>query len=335
MKNYIQIKMKNLAFIFLTAFVFSTATSSHAQGNYRIIAAEAGTTNIVEIDKVTGNISFLFGLAFTVGDSDDMAYNPADGFIYIAHADGSGSVGFYKLDLFSKTANLVKTISGTAGDGSDGSLQSIGFTPSGDVYGYHERSAFTTGTLYFIPWATGNAQSLGSSGTPSILGGDYDAARNVFWASDEWNAKVYQLSVTNSSILWTSTSTWYQGNGPGDVLDMDVAPDGEILIGASDNNVFRILNLNPSTGTWTTNLTVTAARDFRFATFPYPIVNLVKAVTVSFSNLSAGTNYQLQVSTDLNSWTNFGSSFTATNSFMTYSNYWNVSDWNQLFFRLH
>lgn len=66
-----------------------------------------------------------------------------------------------------------------------------------------------------------------------------------------------------------------------------------------------------------------------------PSVNLVKAVTVSFGNLSIGTNYQLQVTTDLNSWTNFGTPITATNSFMTYSNYWNVSDWNQLFFRLH
>jgi len=66
-----------------------------------------------------------------------------------------------------------------------------------------------------------------------------------------------------------------------------------------------------------------------------PLVNLVKAVTVSFSNLTVGTNYQLQVTSNLNSWTNFGTPITATNSFMTYSNYWNVSDWNQLFFRLH
>jgi len=66
-----------------------------------------------------------------------------------------------------------------------------------------------------------------------------------------------------------------------------------------------------------------------------PSVNIVKAVTVSFSNLTVSTNYQLQVSTDLNSWTNFGTPFTATNSTMIYSNYWNVSDWNQLFFRLH
>jgi hypothetical protein len=66
-----------------------------------------------------------------------------------------------------------------------------------------------------------------------------------------------------------------------------------------------------------------------------PSVNLVKAVTVSFSNLTVGTNYQLQVSSDLNSWTNVATPFTATNSFMISSNYWNVSDWNQLFFRLH
>jgi hypothetical protein len=66
-----------------------------------------------------------------------------------------------------------------------------------------------------------------------------------------------------------------------------------------------------------------------------PLVNLVKAVTVSFSNLTVGTNYQLQVSSDLNSWTNVATPFTATNSFMISSNYWNVSDWNQLFFRLH
>lgn len=66
-----------------------------------------------------------------------------------------------------------------------------------------------------------------------------------------------------------------------------------------------------------------------------PVVNLVKAVTVNFSYLTVGSNYQLQVSSDLNSWTNFGTPITATNSFMTYSNYWNVSDWNQLFFRLH
>jgi hypothetical protein len=65
------------------------------------------------------------------------------------------------------------------------------------------------------------------------------------------------------------------------------------------------------------------------------IVNLNKAVWLSFSNLRNGTNYQVQVSTDLNgTFTNYGSSFSATNATMNYPAYWNVGDWNQLFFRL-
>lgn len=65
------------------------------------------------------------------------------------------------------------------------------------------------------------------------------------------------------------------------------------------------------------------------------IVNLNKAVWLSFSNLRNGTNYQVQVSTDLTgAFTNYGSPFTATNATMNYPAYWNVGDWNQLFFRL-
>jgi len=65
------------------------------------------------------------------------------------------------------------------------------------------------------------------------------------------------------------------------------------------------------------------------------IVNLNKAVWLSFSNLRSGTNYQVQVSTALTgSFTNYGSPFTATNSTMNYPAYWNVGDWSQLFFRL-
>ncbi len=65
-----------------------------------------------------------------------------------------------------------------------------------------------------------------------------------------------------------------------------------------------------------------------------PLVNLIKAVKPSFSNLTLTTNYQLQVSADLNTWTNQGSPFTATNTSMVYPQYWDVDNWNQLFFRL-
>ncbi len=66
-----------------------------------------------------------------------------------------------------------------------------------------------------------------------------------------------------------------------------------------------------------------------------PRVNLIKAVKPSFTGLNIGTNYQMQVSTDLVNWTNSGSAFTATNSSMVYPQYFDVLDWSQLYFRLH
>jgi len=65
-----------------------------------------------------------------------------------------------------------------------------------------------------------------------------------------------------------------------------------------------------------------------------PTLRLIKAVQPAFFGLSAGTNCQLRVSGDLNSWTNQGAPFIATNSSMVYPQYWDVDDWNQLFFRL-
>ena len=65
-----------------------------------------------------------------------------------------------------------------------------------------------------------------------------------------------------------------------------------------------------------------------------PEVVLIKAVKPWFDNLVLGITYQLQVSDDLNSWTNQGSVFTATNTSMTYPQYFDVDNWNQLFFRL-
>jgi hypothetical protein len=60
----------------------------------------------------------------------------------------------------------------------------------------------------------------------------------------------------------------------------------------------------------------------------------LEAVTPSFNNLRLGTNYQLQVSTDLNTWSNTGPVFTATNASAAYPQPFDVGNWNHLFFRL-
>jgi hypothetical protein len=63
-------------------------------------------------------------------------------------------------------------------------------------------------------------------------------------------------------------------------------------------------------------------------------IGILQAVIPTFSSLSIGSNYQLQASLDLNTWTNEGSVFTATNATMIYPQYFNVAGWSQLYFRL-
>ena len=64
------------------------------------------------------------------------------------------------------------------------------------------------------------------------------------------------------------------------------------------------------------------------------LLSLKKAIYPESPNLRVGSNYQLQVSSNMETWTNYGQPFTATNSYWRASNYWDVETWNKLFFRL-
>ena len=74
--------------------------------------------------------------------------------------------------------------------------------------------------------------------------------------------------------------------------------------------------------------------DYIYADDSEPRVQLIKAVKPIFANLAVGTNYQLQLSPDMSTWTNHGSPFTATNRIVTYPQYWDVDNWSGLHFRL-
>jgi hypothetical protein len=68
-----------------------------------------------------------------------------------------------------------------------------------------------------------------------------------------------------------------------------------------------------------------------------PIASLALSsgiVTPSFSNLQAGTKYQLRASADLNTWTNSGEAFTATHTSQACSQSFDVKNGNRLFFQL-
>ena len=61
----------------------------------------------------------------------------------------------------------------------------------------------------------------------------------------------------------------------------------------------------------------------------------LKAERDIIENTKIGSNYQLQVSTSLNgTFTNFGSPFTAISNNMVYTQYFDVANWQQLFFRV-
>jgi hypothetical protein len=67
---------------------------------------------------------------------------------------------------------------------------------------------------------------------------------------------------------------------------------------------------------------------------PVQGLSIIKAVALQHDNLQSGSNYQLQVSSDLIHWTNQGAVFTADSSFWQSTNYWQVANWDKLFFRL-
>jgi hypothetical protein len=65
-----------------------------------------------------------------------------------------------------------------------------------------------------------------------------------------------------------------------------------------------------------------------------PSLSLGKAVKPCFTGVQTGRNYQLQVSSDMVIWTNWGSPLVATNTTILYPQYWDVPNWDDLRFRL-
>lgn len=65
------------------------------------------------------------------------------------------------------------------------------------------------------------------------------------------------------------------------------------------------------------------------------VLNVRRAVYLDSTSLLPGTNYQLQFSTNLVNWTNSGTTFTATTNVWRSTNYWDVENWDRLFFRFN
>ena len=128
-------------------------------------------------------------------------------------------------------------------------------------------------------------------------------------------------SAQHGTYVWITGETWSFTNwAPGE-------PSGTGVNGIEDYLALATTGKwNDAAGTIQVNIGYVLENDAK--------TDLVKAVKPTFSNLSAGRTYQLQTSTNLVNWTNYGSAFIATNSSVDSMQYFDVPNWNHLFFRL-
>ena len=172
-----------------------------------------------------------------------------------------------------------------------------------------------TGGVLSNPWTTGG-----------MSGGTADNC--IFWANSGYNGQQVD-QTTAATITYSIVQSGYSGTGN--------FTSNPLFVNAASGN-FNLSANSPAidAGDPTTPNDPDGSRaDIGALPFLYPVVGLAYAVKPTFNHLWVGTNYQLQISTNLSgTFTNWGSVFTATNSSMIYTQYFDVANWNQLFFRL-
>lgn len=172
------------------------------------------------------------------------------------------------------------------------------------------------------------------SGQVGLWGGCQDWSAPLYATNNMWSfvAIVYENgvirifkngawgSVTGNPLATTASKLW---------IGMETVNNGSgfrySFRGAIDD--VRLYNRALSTNE------VEALYGFE-ATKPQPVAVMAKAITLDCANLAVGSNYQIQVSTDLTNWGNWGSPFTATSANYTNSGFERVADWSQRHFRI-
>jgi hypothetical protein len=192
----------------------------------------------------------------------------------------------------------------------------------------------TSANLRIVSDATTNGRDyLQFVGSPTSGGVDIHAflapIRDSWWQAivvrSGTNFSLYRngglVAVTNSTATLLNLPEIWLGSMPLSTNEMQTSGEYPLDGGIDDVRMYnRALSASEVQQLYASEFGLT--------------LGLVMAVKPSFSNLSIGTNYQLQVSSDFKTWTNHGSAFAATNVTMIYPQYFDVANWNQLFFRL-
>jgi hypothetical protein len=178
--------------------------------------------------------------------------------------------------------------------------------------------------------ATGNGYGFGFAssstwtGIFSGVGGGFISSGRAITDTNEW----YQVVM-----LRDSTTTSFYINGTQTPSNYTIAPKTptDFTIG-SQTGVRFFSGLIDDVRVY--NRALSSSEVAQLYSIESGLLNIQKAVYLNTCNLSVGSNYVLQLSSDLVNWTNYGGVFTATNTYWQSTNYFDVQNWNQLFFRL-
>ncbi len=283
--------------------------------SYSLYGIDVDLNVVVTINPTNGETTHFADLPFDANEYTGFDWRPSDRKLYASVVQSNGIV-FYSIDPTSSTVTEASKIL-TGFTANSPGPSSIGFSSSGDFYGYGERSQFVRGDFMLVEWATLQATIRPqNSGTPSVLGGDYDEVRGVYWITDEWNGKVYQLNPDSGANIWSSQSSWIGGNG-GDMWDIDVAPNGDVLAVAANHSSLEgfLLNIDPVSGTWS-QIKLDRYNITGIASAPMNVTEIVNGSFEDSAHMPGNTN---TLDPAVDGWSGSG-------NFQVITNGWNYED---------
>lgn len=239
----------------------------------------------------------------------------------------------------------------------NGNSSYVGIPYSPD-FDFSENGQFSLSVWFKINGIGSGINDIGSLIVKSPISGDWDYGLEAFLNNQPvlWAGLSYQYACVSTNLI--EAMTWHNGLITYSNADWRLYQDGNLIM--ETKTPYTITRSSGGIaigrkGEFPTDYFNGAVDDVRIynralppsevhqlyayeavepTTAGEPIIDLIKAVRPSFSNLQIGTQYQLQVSSDLNTWTNQGDAFTAMSSSMVFPQYWDVDNWSKLFFRL-
>ena len=307
--------IKTIHLVALVVFGILIAADSHAQSflTNGLIAYYPFNGNANDIAGTNNGVSYGATLTTDRFGNPNSAYffNGSSSYIQTAHPmqDLTNATFSFWFNATKVGAGRVFLSDSDTAAGNDCNVQ---FVPAGNGYGIGVvASKHGAGSGTVITNGVGNfKQSISNNWLHFV------------WVMQPTNQQIYVNGVQVANAYATANDVGYHNSG--------------FLIGASDSSSpyqgffsgaisnMRIYNRYLSSNEVAQLYALESGQS----------LSLIKAVTLQDYNLAVGSNYQIQVSSDLINWTNQGFVFTATSSYWQSTNYWQVANWNQLFFRL-